>query len=260
MQLKSETLIDIKGLCNKFGDNLVHDNLDLSVSSREIVAIIGGSGCGKTTLLRSVLMLQAPTSGSIKLFGYDIDQVTSSQLKSIQHNLGVMFQSCALFSSLTIIENIMFPMDHLGAVDLESKRKLALLKLFLSGLAPEVADLYPSELSGGMKKRAAMARAIALDPKMIFLDEPTAGLDPVSANELDLLVLHLRRSLGITFVMVTHDLDTLWKVPDRVIFLGNGVVLADGSMEELMACSNPMVQDYFSGDRAQQRQKIGHGE
>ena len=246
----SEPLIEVLGLKNHFGDQHVHDQLDLTVNRRDIVAIIGGSGCGKTTLLRSILMLHEPTGGEIKVFGHDIDDLDAQQKKAIQNNWGVMFQSCALFTSLTIADNVTFPIDHLVRLDSDTRRKIALLKLKLSGLDPEVADKYPSELSGGMKKRAAMARAISLDPQLVFLDEPTAGLDPLSASDLDELVLHLRDSLGITFVMVTHDLDTLWRVPNRVVFIGEGRVLADEPMSSLVNNTHPLIQAYFSGDRA----------
>jgi phospholipid/cholesterol/gamma-HCH transport system ATP-binding protein len=251
-------LIEVKGLQNYFGEQCVHEDVNFTIGKKEIIAIIGGSGCGKTTLLRSILMLRQPTAGSINVFGVDIAEAGHDEKKQIQHHWGVMFQSCALFTSLTIAENVMFPIEHLVRLDKKTKRQIALLKLALSGLTPEVADKYPSELSGGMKKRAAMARAIALDPALVFLDEPTAGLDPVSASELDELVLQLRERLSITFVMVTHDLDTLWRVPDRVIFLGDGKVLADEPMDVLVKNPHPLIQSYFTGERAEVRMREKH--
>ncbi|MBV53679.1 MAG: ABC transporter ATP-binding protein [Coxiellaceae bacterium] len=245
-----KAIIDVSGLKNYFGDQRVHEDVNLKVNRGDIIAIIGGSGCGKTTLLRSILMLHEPTEGEIKVFGIGTGNIDHESEKVIQRNWGVMFQSCALFTSLTIVENIMFPIEHATDLDANTRRDIALLKLALSGLGPEVADKYPSELSGGMKKRAALARAIALDPQLVFLDEPTAGLDPVSASDLDGLILHLRKQLGITFVMVTHDLDTLWRVPDRVIFLGEGRVLADQPMKKLVNNPNPLIKQYFSSERS----------
>lgn len=254
MSMLAESLIEVRGLQNYFDDTCVHKDLNLSIASKEVVAIIGSSGCGKTTLLRSILMLHESSGGRINVFGHDLQSLDDTRRKQVQHNWGVMFQSCALFTSLTIAENIVFPLEQATFIDATLKRKIALLKLSLVGLEPMVADLYPSEISGGMRKRVAMARAIVMDPKLVFLDEPTAGLDPVSANELDMLVKRLRDTLGVTFVIVTHDLDTLWAVTDRVVFLGEGRVLADAPMAELVKNPHPLIQDYFSGDRANRRQ------
>lgn len=254
MAMMTESLIEIRGLQNSFDGLCVHQDLHLSIAPKEIVAIIGSSGCGKTTLLRSILMLHEPTAGTIQVFGQDLQSLDKSSCKHIQHNWGVMFQSCALFSSLTVAENVIFPLEQAVYLDPTMKRKIALLKLSLAGLEPAIADLYPSELSGGMMKRVAMARAIVMDPQLVFLDEPTAGLDPISANDLDMLVKRLRSTLGVTFVIITHDLDTLWTVTDRVIFLGEGVVLADAPMAEMVKNPHPLIQAYFSGDRAKRRQ------
>lgn len=245
----SENMIDVQHLKNYFGTHCVHSDVSFTVKRGEIVAIIGGSGCGKTTLLRSILRLFTPTDGNISVFGTDIMRASEKTLLSVQKRWGVMFQSGALFSSLTVLENIMYVLDEYAALSHHSKKEMAKLKIALSGLEPEAAYQYPAELSGGMRKRAALARAIALDPELIFLDEPTAGLDPKSAGDLDDLMLEMRKNLGLTFVMVTHDLDTLWYVPDRVIFLGEGRVLADQPMAMLHKNTHPAIQSYFSGHR-----------
>jgi phospholipid/cholesterol/gamma-HCH transport system ATP-binding protein len=247
----AENIIEVRNLANRFGEKWVHKDVNFSVKRGEIVAIIGGSGCGKTTLLRCILRLMVPTSGTVSVFGVDIVTANEAALLSAQKRWGVMFQSSALFSSLTVLENIMYLLDEYAALSHSSKESLARLKIAMSGLEADAAEKYPSELSGGMKKRAALARAIALDPELIFLDEPTAGLDPKSAGDLDDLILEMRKNLGLTFVMVTHDLDTLKYVPDRVIFLGEGRVLADEPMGDLLKNTHPAIQSYFSGHRAQ---------
>lgn len=253
--IKNEPLIEVRDLHNKWGDQLVHDGLNFTVNRGEIVAIIGPSGCGKTTLLRSILMLQKPTSGDINVFGINLAECTEREALSVQRRWGVMFQSSALFSSLRVLENVLFPLQEYSNLRPTAQTKIALLKIALAGLELEAMDKYPAELSNGMKKRAALARAIALDPELIFLDEPTTGLDPKSAAELDDLFLHLRKALGLTFVMVTHDLDTLWRVPDRIFFLGEGKVLAAMPIDELIHQNHPLIHDYFSGRRTAFRDK-----
>jgi len=257
--MNKNLVLEICNLKSYLGGHWVHDGLNLTVTRGEIVAIIGGSGCGKTTLLRSILMLQKQTSGSIKVFGLDTVSCSRAQAQRIRERWGVMFQSSALFSSLTLLENVMFPLQqykHLPGFAIE---EIARLKIALSGLEAEAVKKYPAELSGGMRKRAALARAIALDPELIFLDEPTAGLDPKSAGELDELILSMRKTLGITFVIVTHDLDTLWRVADRVIYLGDGKVLAATPMQEMVKQEHALIQSYFSGVRSQQRKAFFEG-
>ena len=249
-------IIDVKDLKNHLGGKWVHDGLSMTVSSGEIIAIIGPSGCGKTTLIRSMLMLQSYTAGSIKVFGIDLQTSTPEQARAIQRRWGVMFQSAALLSSLTVVENVMFPIEELTTLDRKTREEIAMLKIQLAGLELDAAKKYPSELSGGMKKRVALARAIALDPDIVFLDEPSAGLDPKSAGELDELVLHLRDSLGLTVVMVTHDLDTLWSTPDRIAFLGEGKALAVAPMKQLVENQNSLMIDYFSGPRSEARRRM----
>lgn len=242
-------IIEITALKNQLGGRLVHDDLNLTVNRGEIIAIIGPSGCGKTTLLRSILMLQKPTAGKIDVFGTNIIKCSEATELEVQRRWGVMFQSSALFSSLSVLQNVMFPLQEYTQLSRAIQKKLALLKIGLTGLELDAANKYPAELSGGMKKRAALARAIALDPELVFLDEPTAGLDPKGAADMDTLLLYLRDSLGLTFVMITHDLDSLWRVPDRVVFLGEGKVLAAMPMAELTQQEHPLIKNYFSGVR-----------
>lgn len=247
----SDDIIQVQHLKNYFGDHCVHEDVNFSVKQGEIVAIIGGSGCGKTTLLRSILKLMTPTAGTVSVFGTNILEANERDFLAVQKRWGVMFQSGALFSSLTVLENVLYLLNEYSGLSYRTQTEVAKIKIIMSGLEIEAADKYPAELSGGMRKRAALARAIALDPELIFLDEPTAGLDPKSAGDLDDLILSMRKNLGLTFVMVTHDLDTLWYVPDRVIFLGEGKVLANESMQLLHKNSHPMIQSYFSGHRAE---------
>ncbi|OGT25162.1 MAG: ABC transporter ATP-binding protein [Gammaproteobacteria bacterium RIFCSPLOWO2_02_FULL_42_14] len=245
----SENIIDVCHLKNYLGGRWIHDDVNFSVKRGEIIAIIGGSGCGKTTLLRSILRLMTPTSGEISVFNTNVLTASNDVLLAVQKRWGVMFQSGALFSSLNVLENILYVLHEYAIMPREMQIELAKLKITMVGLELDAAYKYPSELSGGMRKRAALARAIAFDPELIFLDEPTAGLDPKSAGDLDDLILHMRDNLGLTFVMVTHDLDTLWYVPDRVIFLGEGKVLADQPMDVLRKNPYPAIQSYFSGHR-----------
>jgi phospholipid/cholesterol/gamma-HCH transport system ATP-binding protein len=238
-------LIEISNLSNYLGDQWVHKDLNLTIQRGEITAIIGGSGSGKTTLLRCILMLNRPTSGSIKIFDVDLLKCTPQEAMAIRHHWGVLFQHSALFSSLTVLENVLFPLRTFTHLPLKLQEEIALLKIALTGLPLEAAAKYPAELSGGMQKRAALARAIALDPELLFLDEPTSGLDPQSARELDELILNLRSSLNLTVVMVVHDLATLWHITDKVAFLGEGKVLAALPMAELVKQDNPLIREYF---------------
>jgi phospholipid/cholesterol/gamma-HCH transport system ATP-binding protein len=245
-----EVVIQVRGLKNFLGDNWVHRDVSFDIYRGEVVAIIGASGCGKTTLLRSLLLLQHPTAGEISLFGVNLLKARGRQLSTLRRRWGMMFQSSALFSSMDVLENVMFPMDENLSLTRASKTELAQLKLRMCGLDVSVGNKFPSELSGGMQKRAALARAIALDPELLFLDEPSAGLDPESAAALDSHLMHLRESMGLTQVMVTHDLDTLWSVPDRVMFMGDGEVLALCPMHELVKHQHPLIQAYFSNARS----------
>lgn len=242
-------VVEIKNLGLCFGETWIHQHLDLTIYAGETLAIVGGSGSGKTMLLKQMLTLQEATTGSIHILGVDVRHATETQMKQIRQSWGVVFQSGALFSDLTTLENIAFPLKQYTNLQDSLIESLAMLKLQLVGLSPNTAFKYPDELSGGMQKRVAMARACSMDPVLLFLDEPTAGLDPKSAHGFDELVLHLKRSLNLTVVMVTHDLDSLWHISDRVAFLGEGRVLGIAPIAELAQQEHPLIKDYFSGPR-----------
>jgi phospholipid/cholesterol/gamma-HCH transport system ATP-binding protein len=249
MQGQSENVIEIRGLKTHFGSTCIHDGVSLSIRRGETVALVGGSGSGKTTLLREILMLEVPSAGTIRVLGKDTAALSEAETDRLRQRMGVMFQQGALFTSLTVGENVEVPLKEHTQLPPRLIRELALLKVALAGLPPDAAAKYPGQLSGGMLKRAAVARALALDPELLFLDEPSAGLDPVSANALDELIVQLKESLGLTVVMVTHDLDSLWRVTDRVAFLGEKRVLSFSSMKQLSEHDHPLIQDYFQGPR-----------
>ena len=251
----SEAVIEITKVSTRFGDHVVHSELDLEVRRAEIFALIGGSGSGKSTLLREMILLKRPDSGSIRVLGVDLQNLEDDEALALRQRWGVMFQHGGLFGSLTVKANIGLPLrEHTG---LESNLidEIATSKLAIAGLKPEVGAQYPSELSGGMMKRASLARALALDPELLFLDEPTAGLDPESAGGVDELVRRLRDLFGLTVVMITHDLDLLWQVADRVAVLGDGKVQGIGSMSELSRMDHPAIRQFFDGPRARAAQE-----
>jgi phospholipid/cholesterol/gamma-HCH transport system ATP-binding protein len=257
-----EIIIEVINVSTSFGQHIVHDKVSLAVKRAEIFALIGGSGSGKSTLLREMMLLHRPNSGKIKVHGYDLKTITEAQGQALRQRWGVMFQHGGLFGSLTIHENVGLPLrEHtdLPAVLID---ELAAWKLSMVGLESDIFGQYPSELSGGMLKRASLARALALDPDLLFLDEPTAGLDPISAGEIDALILKLRDMFGLTILMVTHDLDTLWQVSDRVAVLANTKVEGLGSMLELSKSKVASVRQFFDGARGRsayaQEQKIKH--
>lgn len=241
--------VEIRNVTTRFGGSTVHDDISLTIRRGEIFALAGGSGSGKTTLLREILMLLKPAAGSIRLFGEELTGLTESGAASLRRRCGVLFQRGALFTSMTVAENVAAPLVEFTDLTKILVRELAALKIALAGLPADSASKYPNELSGGMRKRAAMARAIAIDPEILFLDEPSAGLDPVSASGLDELILRLKDLLGLTVVMVTHDLDSLWRVADRVAVLGGGTILGSGTMEELCGSTDPVIRSYFHGPR-----------
>lgn len=242
-------VISVRNLHTKFGSHIVHDDISLTIEKGEIFALVGGSGCGKSTLLRTILLLQKPVSGSIEVFGHEVLGLNDDQALPLRRRFGVMFERGALFSALTVIENVGMVLKEHSQLDAEFIDEIARLKIALTGLPTDAGDKYPSELSGGMRKRAALARAIALDPELLFLDEPTAGLDPLSASGIDDLVRSLRDALGLTIMLVTHDIDLLWRVADRVAVLGEGKILGTGTMTELSEMDHPVIRDYFYGPR-----------
>ncbi len=250
-----QSVIEIRKLSTRFGDHVVHAELDLEVHRAEIFALIGGSGSGKSTLLREMILLQRPDAGSIRVLGFDLQELGDEETIALRRRWGVMFQHGGLFGSLTVSENIGLPLREHTGLDDALIDELAAWKLAMTGLEPEVGLQYPSELSGGMMKRASLARALALDPELLFLDEPTAGLDPESADEVDQLVRKLRDQFGLTIVMITHDLDLLWQVADRAAVLAGGKVQGVGSMSELSRMDNPEIQQFFAGPRGRAAQE-----
>ncbi|MFA7279332.1 MAG: ATP-binding cassette domain-containing protein [Sterolibacterium sp.] len=250
----SPAVIEISKVSTRFGDHVVHDKLDLNVQRAEIFALIGGSGSGKSTLLREMILLQRPDSGTIRVLGVDLHDLGSAQALALRLRWGVMFQQGGLFGSLTVTENIGLPLREHRQLDDATVDAAAVAKLALTGLNAEVGLQYPSELSGGMLKRAALARALALDPELLFLDEPTAGLDPHSAGGVDQLVRELRDQFGLTIVIITHDLDLLWQLADRVAVLAEGKVQGVGSMSELSQMNHPAIRQFFDGPRARAAQ------
>ncbi len=246
----AEIILSVKDLTVGFGSNIVLDKLNLDIYRGEILGFVGASGTGKSVLMRTVLRLLPRRSGSIKILGVEYDEVSEEERMELDMRLGVLFQHGALFSSLTVMENIQVPMREYLNLPQDLMDELARLKIDMVGLAPEAADKFPSELSGGMIKRAALARALALDPDLVFLDEPTSGLDPIGAAEFDNLIAKLRDTLGLTVYMVTHDLDSLFSVCDRIAVLGQKRVLVEGTIEDMLTCDDDWVKSYFRGKRA----------
>ena len=243
-----EIVIRVRGLVNGFGDQILHDHLDLDVYRGEVLGVVGGSGTGKSVLLRSIIGLNPIRSGTIEVFGKDTANLNEHQMREIEMRWGVLFQEGALFSSQTIAENIQVPLREYLKMPQQLMNEIASMKISMVGLEEDAAGKHPSELSGGMKKRAGLARALALDPDIVFLDEPTAGLDPISANMFDELVKDLQKSLNLTVFMVTHDLDTLRATTDRIAVLVDRKIKV-GTIDELRRDPHPWIQQYFSGPR-----------
>ncbi len=247
-----ETVIEVRDLRTQFGTMVIHDDVAFSVHKGEILGIIGGSGTGKSVLMREVIGLIPPTQGSIQVLGQEIVGCSEQKKMWLRRQCGMMFQNGALFSSLTVAENVAMPLREHSNLSDRMIRELAAYKIALVGLPMTAADKYPAQLSGGMIKRASVARALALDANILFLDEPTAGLDPVGADALDSLILQLRELLGLTVLLVTHDLDSLWKVTDRIAVLAEKKVLAVAPIQQLIRFSHPWLVEYFQGARGRQ--------
>jgi phospholipid/cholesterol/gamma-HCH transport system ATP-binding protein len=245
-----ETIITVRGLRNSFGDQIIHEDLDLDVRRGEIIGVVGGSGTGKSVLMRSIIGLQTPDAGEIRVLGENMIGREEDEAKNIRRRWGVLFQNGALFSTLTVAENVEVPIrEYFPYLKPPLLDEIASFKIAMSGLPSNAGPKYPSELSGGMRKRAGLARALALDPELLFLDEPTAGLDPIGAAGFDELIEALQRRLELTVFLITHDLDTLWAICDRVAVLADQRVVAVGTIEELLALDHPWIQEYFNGPR-----------
>jgi phospholipid/cholesterol/gamma-HCH transport system ATP-binding protein len=244
-----DVVIRVKDLRNAFGTHVVHENLDLEVRRGEIMGVVGGSGTGKSVLMRSILGLQKPASGTVELLGENVGAMPEKEAMEVRRRSGVLFQNGALFSGLTVSENVQVPLREFYGIRQPLSAELADYKISMVGLEPEAALKFPSELSGGMRKRASLARALALDPELLFLDEPTAGLDPIGAAAFDELIRSLKEALDITVFLITHDLDTLHAICDRIAVLADKRVLAVGTIPELLTFDHPWIQEYFCGPR-----------
>ncbi len=259
MHPSTKNLVELKNITTQFGSHVVHQNLNLSINQGERLALVGGSGSGKSVLLSEIALLKSPQAGSVALFGQTTQQLSTSQLRQLRKKMGIMFQHGAMFTSLNLLENIMLPLREHQPLPESFLKELAMLKIKLVGLPASAATKLPQELSGGMLKRAAVARALALDPNLLLLDEPTAGLDPASASAFDDLLLELHATMDLTLILVTHDLDSLWRVSDQVAFLGDKQVLCKAPMEELTMNSHPTIKHYFSNQRAAGARARGAG-
>lgn len=242
----SENIIEVDNIVTRLAGAVVHDGISLNIEKGKVTALIGGSGTGKSVLLKEIIGLLRPQSGKIRLFGEDVWAVDEARLMALRRRFGVLFQDGALFSSLTVEQNVALPLREHTRLPPAECLELARLKIAMAGLPVSAGSKMPSELSGGMRKRAALARALALDPELLFLDEPTSGLDPISARAFDRLIRLLSDSLGLTVFLVTHDLDTLLSMVDKIIVLAHGKVLGQGSVEDLKKIDDPWLQDYFS--------------
>lgn len=251
-----DTLVEVRGLRSQFGEQVVHENLDLDVYRGEILGVVGGSGTGKSVLLRTILGLRRPDAGSVKLFGENLHDLPEGKRVAIESRCGVLFQNGALFSSLTVSENVRVPLMEHSNLSLHDALRVAALKIALADLTPDVRHKYPSELSGGMVKRAGLARALALDPDIVFLDEPTSGLDPIAAASFDQLIRTLRDALGLTVFMITHDLDSLHAICDRVAVLAHKRVIVADSLDKVESFDDPWIREYFQGPRGRAAQSI----
>jgi phospholipid/cholesterol/gamma-HCH transport system ATP-binding protein len=254
-------VITVHGLKNCFGEQVVHEGLDLEVLPGEILGVVGGSGTGKSVLMRSIIGLQRPDEGEVTVFGEPMLDRDEAELQSVRKRWGILFQGAALFSTLTVAENVQVPLrEFYPRLSEQLLDEIAAYKIVMVGLDPDAGPKFPAELSGGMRKRAGIARALALDPELLFLDEPTAGLDPIGASAFDQLVLNLRERLGLTVFLITHDLDTLYAICDRVAVLADGKVIAVGTIPELLALDHEWIQEYFRGPRGRAAEEATEAE
>ncbi|HEX8639600.1 MAG TPA: ABC transporter ATP-binding protein [Allosphingosinicella sp.] len=258
---EAEPIIRVRGLVNRFGAQVIHEGLDLDVRRGEILGVVGGSGTGKSVLMRSIIGLQHPAEGEITVFGESMIDRDEEEAKHVRRRWGVLFQGGALFSTLTVAENVQVPIrEFYPGIDQELQDEIAAYKISMSGLPADAGAKYPSELSGGMRKRSGIARALALDPELLFLDEPTAGLDPIGAAAFDQLILELRDALGLTVFLITHDLDTLHAICDRVAVIADRKVVAAAPIAELMKLDHEWIQEYFNGPRGRTAAHIAERE
>ena len=247
---KGEPIITVRGLKNSFGEQVIHDGVDVDVRRGEILGVVGGSGTGKSVLMRSIIGLQRPDAGEIEVLGENMIDRSEDEAKNIRRRWGILFQNGALFSTLTVAENVEVPIhEYFPYLKPPLLDEIASYKIAMSGLEPEAGPKFPSELSGGMRKRAGLARALALDPELLFLDEPTAGLDPIGAAAFDELIRSLQQRLDLTVFLITHDLDTLHTICDRVAVLADRKMVAIGTIPELLSLDHPWIQEYFNGPR-----------
>ena len=245
----AELMIEVRGLLSQFGDRVIHENLDLELERGEVLGVVGGSGSGKTVLLNSIIGLKEPDGGTVKVLGYDRATMTEAQEADIERRTGILFQQGALFSALSVIENVASPLVEHTRLPKEVIRELAEMKIAMVGLKPESHHLKPAELSGGMRKRVGLARALALDPELLFLDEPTAGLDPIGAGAFDELIRRLSDDLGLSVFMITHDLDSLYAITDKVAVVADKRIVAKATVRELEHSEHPWIREYFLGPR-----------
>jgi phospholipid/cholesterol/gamma-HCH transport system ATP-binding protein len=258
---EGDVVICVRGLTNRFGEQLVHDNLDLDVHRGEILGVVGGSGTGKSVLMRSIIGLQHPEAGEVEVFGEPMIGREENEARNVRRRWGVLFQGGALFSTLSVAENVQVPIrEYFPQIEQALLDEISAYKVAMTGLPPDAGPKFPSELSGGMKKRAGLARSLALDPELLFLDEPTAGLDPIGAAAFDDLIKSLKETLGLTVFLITHDLDTLHAICDRVAVLADKHVVAVGTIPELLALDHPWIQEYFNGPRGRAAQEAAERE
>ncbi|OBQ57549.1 ABC transporter ATP-binding protein [Halodesulfovibrio spirochaetisodalis] len=256
----NDVILSLRNVKTRFGSRVIHDDVNLDVYKGEIIGVIGGSGSGKTVLLRTILGLNTHAGGKIEIFGKQYHKLNTKEKHKIEQRWGVLFQDGALYSSLNVMENVDVALKEYTKLSSATRNEIAMLKIFLAGLPAESAELMPSELSGGMRKRASLARALAMDPEILFLDEPTAGLDPITANAFDELLKTLQHALGFTVFLVTHDLDTLYTICDRVAVLAEKRIYAVGKLDEVVKNPYPWIQEYFNGPRGRSAKPVPCGE